>query len=315
VFTGLPHGAFFGVASVVAADMVPIERRATAISMIFAGLTVANVLGVPLGTLFSQHVGWRATFCVLVAIGVVSLAAIARLVPSQPPPTGATLRSELAIFRRPQVWLALSVGTFGFGGVSAAYCYIEPMMIKVAGYSPAAVDWLFALFGVGMTVGNLVGGRLADRALMPSLYASLGSLGLVMALFVLTAHYQMPAAVTIFLIGATSMACVPIIQTRIMDKAYGAPTLAAAANQSAFNLASAGGAFLGGLAIEAGFGLTSLNWLGAVLAALGLGLAVLSGALDRGGSQSRGARSKSNSVGNVAQRAGACGSDHASLRN
>ena len=281
VLTGLPHGAFFGVASVVAADLVPHHRRATAISIVFAGLTIANVLGVPADTLLSQHLGWHATFVVLGGIGVISVAAIALLVPRQAQTKDSMLSREIATFGRAQVWLALAVGTFGFGGVFAAYSYIEPMMTNVAGYSPGGVDFLLALFGLGMTAGNLIGGRLADRALMPSLYGSLGGLGLVLALFVLTAHDKATAAVTIFLIGATGMACVPIIQTRIMDKARGAPTLAAAANHSAFNIANAAGAFLGGRAIHAGLGWTSPDWVGAILAAVGLGIAVVSGALDR----------------------------------
>ena len=281
VLTGLPHGAFFGVASVVAADLVPHYRRATAISIVFAGLTIANVLGVPADTLLSQHLGWHATFVVLGGIGVISVAAIALLVPRQAQTKDSMLSREIATFGRAQVWLALAVGTFGFGGVFAAYSYIAPMMTNVAGYSPSGVDFLLALFGLGMTAGNLIGGRLADRALMPSLYGSLGGLGLVLALFVLTAHDKATAAVTIFLIGATGMACVPIIQTRIMDKARGAPTLAAAANHSAFNIANAAGAFLGGRAIHAGLGWTSPDWVGAILAAVGLGIAVVSGALDR----------------------------------
>jgi DHA1 family inner membrane transport protein len=281
VLTGLPHGAFFGLASVVAADMVPRDRRATAISMVFAGLAIANVVGVPADTLLSQHFGWRATFGVIAAIGVASMAAIAFLVPQPPQAKGSELRREIATFRLPQVWLALAVGTFGFGGVFACYSYIEPMMTNVAGYSPGAVNYLLALFGLGMVAGNLVGGRLADRALMPSLYAALCGLGLSLALFVVTAHNPAAAAVTIFLIGATGMACVPIMQTRLMDKARDAPMLAAAANHSAFNLANAAGAFLGGRAIEAGLGWTSPNWVGAILAVIGLALAVVSGVLDR----------------------------------
>ena len=173
------------------------------------------------------------------------------------------------------------MGTFGFAGVFAVYSYIEPMMTHVAGYSSTSVNWLLALFGVGMTVGNLVGGRLADRALMPSLYGTLGALGLLLALFAVTAHNQVVAAVTLFLIGGAGMACVPIIQTRIMDVAHGAPTLAAAANHSAFNLANASGAFLGGVVITAGFGWTAPSWVGAGLAGVGLALAVVSGAFER----------------------------------
>jgi DHA1 family inner membrane transport protein len=280
VLTGLPHGAFFGIGSVVAADLVTPDRRATAISMMFAGLTVANVLGVPADTFLSQQLGWRATFVVLGVIGVAAIAAIAWLVP-QKAPRASSIRGELAAFGQAQVWLALAVCMFGFGGVFAAYSYIEPMMTNVAGYSPGSVDFLLALFGVGLTVGNLVGGRLADRALMPSLIAALAGLGVALALFVFTAHYKAAAAVTIFLVGAFGMACVPMIQTRIMDKARGAPTLAAAATHSAFNMANAAGAFLGGRAIHAGFGWTSPDWVGAILAAIGLTLALVSAALDR----------------------------------
>ncbi len=278
VLTALPHGAFFGIGSVVAADLVAQDRRATAISMMFAGLTVANVLGVPFDTLLSQHFGWRATFLTLGAIGLLAMAAIAWLVP-QLPPSGASLRRELAAFGSVQVWLALAVCMFGFGGVFAAYSYIEPMMTYVAGYTPGNVNFLLALFGLGLTAGNLIGGRLADRALMPSLYAALAALGVFLALFVFTAHYRGAAAVTLFLVGAAGMACVPIIQTRIMDMARGAPTLAAAATHSALNIANAAGAFLGGRVIDAGLGWTSPDWVGAILAAIGLALALASGAM------------------------------------
>lgn len=281
VLTGLPHGAFFGIGSVVATGMVPSDKRATAISMMFAGLAVANVIGVPAGTLVSQHVGWRVAFGLIAAIGVVSIAAIRLMLPREPQSTGAALGTELAAFHRPQVWLALAVGTFGFAGVFAVYSYVEPMMTHVAGYSSTSVNWLLALFGIGMTVGNLVGGRLADRALMPSMYGALGALGILLALFVVTAHNQVMAAVTLFLIGAAGMACVPIIQSRIMDVARGAPTMAAAANHSAFNLANAAGAFLGGIVITAGFGWTAPSWVGAGLAGVGLALAAVSGGLER----------------------------------
>jgi DHA1 family inner membrane transport protein len=286
VLTGLPHGAFFGVGSVVAANMVPSNKRATAISMMFAGLAVANMVGVPAGTLISQHAGWRSAFVLIAVIGVASIAAIWLMLPREPQSTGGALGPELATFGRPQVWLALAVGTFGFAGVFAVYSYVEPMMTHVAGYSTTSVNWLLALFGIGMTVGNFVGGRLADRALMPSMYGALAALSLLLAVFVATAHNQAMAAVTLFLIGAAGMACVPIIQTRIMDVARGAPTLAAAANHSAFNLANAAGAFLGGLVIAAGFGWTAPSWVGAGLAGVGLALAVVSGALERRPTQS-----------------------------
>src|SRR5258705_186410 len=183
VLTGLPHGAFFGIGSVVAAGMVGPDRRATAISMMFAGLTVANVVGVPADTLLSQYVGWRATFGVLAVIGIASVAAIALLVPqpAQAPPV--RLSREIAAFGRAQVWLALAVGTLRFGGVFAAYSYIEPMMTNVAGYSPKAVDPLLALFRLGMTRGNLVCGRVAARAMRSTLYEARACLGPVLVLF------------------------------------------------------------------------------------------------------------------------------------
>ena len=281
VFTALQHGAFFGVGAVVAAGMVAPNRRARAISMMFLGLTLANVAGVPLGTLLGQHLGWRATFLAVAGIGLVALVAITALVPRQPVDAAAGVVGELRAFRRPQVWLALALATLGFGGVFACYSYIAPMMTQVAGYSPTAMTGLLVLFGVGATVGNVIGGRMADRALMPSLYVSLGGLAVVLALFTLTAHNQVTAAITLFLVGAISFLAVPTVQTRIMDKAVGAPTLAAAANHSAFNIANAGGAYLGGLVIDAGFGYTSPNLVGAGLAVVGLVLAAWSGRLDR----------------------------------
>lgn len=283
VLTALPHGAFFGVGSVVAAGMVRQTQRAKAIALMFAGLTLSNVIGVPVSTLLGQAVGWRAAFAVVAGIGVLAVLGVAILVPHQPRPAGVGLGRELAVFRRPQVWLSLAIVMFGFGGVFASFSYITPMLTEVAGYSPTAVTGVLALFGAGMTVGNLLGGHLADKALLPSLFGALGALSLVLLAFVFSAHWMIPAAVSLFGVGAAGMAAVPAVQTRIMDAAAGAPTLAAAAIQSAFNIANAAGAFLGGLVIEAGLGLTAPNGVGAVLAAVGLGFALLAGFLDRRG--------------------------------
>lgn len=279
--TGLPHGAFFGAGATVAAGMVPRDKRAKALSMMFLGLTLANVAGVPAGTALGTHLGWRWTFTLIAAIGLVSIASITALVPHQPQERGASLGRELTVFRRPQVWLALSVVMFGFAGIFACFSYISPLLTEVAGYAPASVPYLLVLFGVGMTVGNLLGGRLADRALMPSVYAFLTGLAVMLALFVFTSHNALAAAVTIFLIGVAGFAAGPMMQTRILDKAEDAPTLASAAIQSAFNTANSLGAYLGGLVIAAGLGLTAPNWVGALLAALGLALAATSGVLER----------------------------------
>ncbi|MFF8591682.1 MFS transporter [Streptomyces sp. NPDC015220] len=281
VVASLAHGAFFGIGSVVAAELVAPEKRAGAIAMMFTGLTVANVVGVPLGTLVGQSAGWRVTFGVVAGLGVVGLVGIARLVPELPRPQGVHLRHEMAALKNAQVLLAMAMTVLGFGGVFAAVTYIAPMMTRVAGFSEGSVTWLLVLFGLGMVAGNLVGGKFADRALMPMLYVSLSALAVVLALFTLTAHDKVAAAVTIVLIGALGFATVPPLQKRVLDQAHGAPTLASALNIGAFNLGNALSAWLGGIVIAAGFGYTAPNWVGAVLAAGALVLAILSAALER----------------------------------
>ncbi|MET7297697.1 MFS transporter [Embleya sp. NPDC005575] len=281
VVASLTHGAFFGIGSVVAADLVAPEKKAAAISTMFAGLTLANVLGVPLGTLIGQSVSWRLTFLIVAALGVPAAVGIARLVPEQPKPEGVRLRHELAVFRNVQVLLAMGMTVLGFGGVFAALTYVKPMMTDVAGFSEGAVTWLLAVVGLGMLVGNAVGGRLADRHLMPLLYGSLLALAGVLALFTVTAHDKTASVITLFLIGALGFATVPPLQKRVMDNAAGAPTLAAAVNIGAFNLGNAIAAWLGGLVIDAGHGYESANWAGAALALGALALAVLAHGLER----------------------------------
>ncbi|MFJ6853951.1 MFS transporter [Streptomyces sp. NPDC091271] len=281
VIASLAHGAFFGIGSVVAADLVAPEKKAGAIAMMFTGLTVANVVGVPLGTFIGQTLGWRVTFFVVAGLGVLGLLGVAKLVPEQPKPQGVRIRHELAAFRNVQVLLAMAMTVLGFGGVFAAITYITPMMTETAGFATSSVTWLLVLFGLGMVGGNLLGGKFADRHLMPMLYVSLGALAAVLALFTLTAHNKIAAAVTIVLIGALGFATVPPLQKRVLDQAAGAPTLASAVNIGAFNLGNALSAWLGGIVIAAGFGYTAPNWVGAALAAAALLLAVLSGVLER----------------------------------
>ncbi|MGW4164805.1 MFS transporter [Streptomyces sp. NPDC004788] len=281
VVASLAHGSFFGIGSVVAAGLVAPEKKAGAIATMFTGLTVANIVGVPLGTFIGQAVGWRVTFGIVAVLGVAGLLGIAKLVPATPRPEGARLRGELTAFRNPQVLLAMAMTVLGFGGVFAAITYIAPMMTHVAGYSDGSVTWLLVLFGIGMFLGNLLGGRYADRALMPMLYATLGGLAVVLALFGFTAHDKVLAAITVLLVGALGFATVPPLQKRVLDQAHGAPTLASAVNIGAFNLGNALSAWLGGLVITAGFGYTSPNWVGALLAAAALVLAFWSAALER----------------------------------
>ncbi|MCK8676330.1 MFS transporter [Streptomyces lichenis] len=285
VVASLAHGAFFGIGAIVAADLVAPEKKAGAIAMMFTGLTVANVVGVPAGTFIGQAAGWRVTFFAVAALGVLGLLGVAKLVPEQPKAEGARLSQELAAFRNVQVLLAMAMTVLGFGGVFAAVTYITPMMTEAAGFAESSVTWLLVLFGVGMVVGNLIGGRFADRRLMPMLFVSLSALALTLAAFTFTADNKIAAAVTVTLIGAFGFATVPPLQKRVLDQAAAAPTLASAMNIGAFNLGNAIAAWLGGMVIAAGFGITAPNWVGALLAVAALGLAVLSAALERGQSR------------------------------
>ncbi|ASU85832.1 MFS transporter [Nocardiopsis gilva YIM 90087] len=281
VVTSLTHGAFFGIGAVVAADLVAPNKRASAIAFMFTGLTIANVVGVPAATLLGQSVSWRATYGVITVLGVIGLIGILTLVPGGSTPKGARIRPELAAFTNPQVLLAMAMTVLGFGGVFVSITYIAPMMVEVAGFAESSVTWLLMLFGVGMVVGNSLGGRFADRALMPMLYTALAALSVVLLAFTWGAHSAIASAVLVFLVGAFGFATVPPLQKRVMDKAAGAPTLASAMNIGFFNLGNAIGAWLGGFVIAQGFGLTAPNWAGAVLPAGALLLAVLSAALDR----------------------------------
>ncbi|BFV58907.1 MFS transporter [Kitasatospora sp. CMC57] len=282
VVTSLAHGAFFGIGAVLAAELVAPDRKAGAIATMFTGLTVANVIGVPLGTLIGQQLGWRVTFALVAAVGVAGVAGIALLVPELPHPrVAARLRQELSAFRNVQVGLAMAMTVLGFGGVFAAITYIAPMMTGPAGFSDSSVTWLLVLFGLGMVIGNLVGGRFADRALMPMLYLSLGLLSLTLLAFTFTAHSQLAAVVTVPLLGVFGFATVPPLQKRVLDQTAQAPTLASAVNIGAFNLGNALAAWLGGVVITAGYGYTAPNLVGAALTGSALLLAVLSAALER----------------------------------
>lgn len=281
IVASLAHGAFFGIGSIVAAGLVAPEKKAGAIAMMFTGLTAATVAGVPMSTLIGQHAGWRVTFFIIAGLGVLGLAGVAALVPRQPKPEAGPIGGELAAFRNPQVLLAMAMTVLGFGGVFTMSTYVTPMMTEVAGYAPGSVTWLLVLFGVGMLIGNLVGGRYADRALMPLLYVTLSALAIVLALLPLAAHNKIAAAVAIPLIGAFGFASVPPLQKRVLDHTADAPTLASAVNIGAFNLGNAIAAWLGGLVISAGFGYTAPNWVGALMAASALVLALVSAALER----------------------------------
>jgi DHA1 family inner membrane transport protein len=266
ILAALTHGAFFGIGSVVAAQLVAPEKKAGAIAMMFAGLTTANVLGVPFGTLLGQQLGWRSTFWAISGIGVLALVGMATLVPSQPVSADdAGLRGELGAFRSGQVWLSLLVTVLGFGGMFGAFTYIAYTLTEVSGFASTTVPWLLVLFGVGLFVGNWVGGRAADRSVPVTLTVVLAALTVVMGLFALTASSPVMAVVGLVLMGAFGFATVPGLQMRILTYAGSAPTLASGANIAAFNVGNAAGAWLGGLTITAGLGYASTIWDGAAL--------------------------------------------------
>ncbi|GGX17151.1 MFS transporter [Streptomyces noursei] len=282
LLAGLPHGAFFGVGAVVAARLVREGRQARAVATMFLGLTIANIVGVPAATLLGQHLGWRATFLVVAVIGLVAMASLARLIPPLPADRNTGLGGELRALGDRQVLLGLLTTVFGFAGVFAVYSYLASMMTEVTGFAAGSVPLVLALFGIGMTLGALAAGPLTDRALRPTLYGSLGALALVLVVFHFAAPVKWAALVTVVLIGAIGFLTTTPLQMLVMNKAQQAPTLAAASNQSAFNLANAGGAWIGGLVLSAGWGWTSPTLAGAVLAAAGLAVALLAGLLDRG---------------------------------
>ncbi|QNS08053.1 MFS transporter [Streptomyces xanthii] len=281
VVASLAHGAFFGIGSVVAADLVAPQKKASAISLMFMGLTVANIVGVPGGTYIGQAAGWRVTFLIVAALGIIGFLGVAKLVPETGRPESVSVRREFAAFKNVQVWLAMAMTVLGYGGVFAAITYITPMMTEVAGFTEGAVTWLLVLFGIGMFLGNLLGGRFADRRLMPMLFTALAGLSAALLLFTATAHDKVLAAITLSLIGALGFATVPPLQKWVLDQASAAPTLASAANIGAFNLGNALAAWLGGIVIAAGLGYTSPNWVGAILSATALVLAFIAAALDR----------------------------------
>lgn len=268
IIAALCHGAFFGIGSVVAAELVAPDKKARAIAIMFTGLTAANVLGVPIGTLLGQALGWRSTFWAITVIGVVALIGVAVLVPKAAADSDAeapSLRRELSAFRSGQVWLSLVATVLGFGGMFGAFTYIAYTLTGVAGFPSGAVPWLLILFGVGLFVGNAVGGRLADRSVDGTLLVLLAVLAGVLGVFALVAGIGIAAVIALVLMGAAGFATVPALQLRVLSHAEHAPTLASGANIAAFNVGNALGAWLGGLTIAAGLGYTSPLWVGALM--------------------------------------------------
>lgn len=284
IIAALCHGAFFGIGSVVAASLVAAEKKAGAIAIMFTGLTAANVFGVPFGTFLGQQLGWRSAFWAIAAIGVLAFIGIGALVPK---PHSAeqkvSVRRELAAFRSGQVWLSLTVTILAYGGMFGAFTYIAYTLTEVSGFDSGAVPWLLVLFGVGLVIGNWLGGRLADRSIDGTLLFFIAALAIVLALFGSLADSGIATIIALFLMGGFGFGTVPGLQSRIMNYAGDAPTLASGANIGAFNIGNAIGAWAGGLGIAAGLGYTSPIWIGALITAAALVVMAIAAASARRG--------------------------------
>lgn len=267
--SGLPHGAYFGVAALVAASMVPVHRRARAVGRVMLGLTVATLLGTPLTTFFGQSLDWQVAFFSVGVLGLLTVALIWFYVPKDQVSEEAGFLRELGAFRRPQVWLTLGIAAVGYGGMFAMFSYIASTTTAVAMLPESAVPIMLVLFGVGMNAGNFIGSWLADKSLLGTIGGSLVYNIVVLTTFSLTAANPYMLGLCVFLVGC-GFAAGPALQTRLMDVAADAQTLAAASNHSAFNIANAIGAWLGGLVIAWGYGFAATGYVGAALSFLGL---------------------------------------------
>ncbi|MFE5335906.1 MFS transporter [Isoptericola sp. NPDC056573] len=273
---GLPHGAFFGVGAAVGAAVAGPGRRGHAVSMMMTGLTVANVVGVPLSTAVGQNLGWRAAFVVIGVLGAVTLLGIWRFVPERGP-VDSSVRKELGTLRNGPLWISFAAGAIGFGGLFAVYTYVAPTVTKVAGMSESAVPWVLAVFGVGMTVGTLLGGRLVDRNVLRTVVGGFVATALSLVLFALVGTSPVPAVVGLFLLAVTSQTLGLAMQTRLMDLSPRAQSLGAALCHSALNIGNASGAFFGGLVIAAGYGYLAPAWVGVALTLVGLAMVLAFG--------------------------------------
>ena len=281
VVTSLSHGAFFGIGSVVAAELAPREKRARAVAMVFLGLTLANVLGVPAGTILGQAAGWRATFWVVAAIGLVAMAAIALLLPRDLRAGSARLLNEVRILGRSQVLLAMLMAVLSSASLFSVFTYIAPMLERVGGLSPHWVSVALLVFGAGLTAGGLLGGRLADRHAARTIVATLSAIAVLLVALRAALPFGLVAVLVMAGWGMAVFTLVSPLQTRVIDHARDAPNLASTINQGAFNLGNAGGAWLGGAALGAGIGYRSLPLLGAALALAGLAVAAWAFGLER----------------------------------
>ncbi|MDH4584713.1 MFS transporter [Pseudomonas sp. BN415] len=270
VVTALCHGAFFGIGSVVAASLVPANRKASAVALMFTGLTLANVLGVPLGTALGQVAGWRSTFWAVTLIGVVALIGLWRVLPRQHDEEATDIRAEFAALRGAGLWLALSTTVLFSAAVFCIFTYVAPLLGEVTGVSPRGVTWSLLLIGLGLTLGNVIGGRLADWKLAQTLMGVFVALAVASSALTWTSAALIPTEITLFLWATAAFAAVPALQVNVVNFGSAAPNLVSTLNIGAFNVGNALGAWVGGLVISQGFGLTTVPLAAAVLAILAL---------------------------------------------
>ncbi len=279
---GLPHGAYFGVAALVASQLLGPSRRGQAVAYVLVGLTIASVVGVPVITYLGQHAGWRVAYLVVAALFALTTVALILFIPRQAGNPHATIRRELKAFTRPAVWAALLTASLGFGGFFAVYSYVSPLATEITGTSSSFVPIVLMVLGLGTTVGILGGGRLADHVgSVRAIFILFGALAVSLIVLGTTARSVVGLLVGVFLVGAAAQGLAPAIQTRLMDVAEDSQTLAAAVNHSALNIGNSLGAFLGGAAIAAGFGFLAPTWLGLMLVVPGVSFALLGWSMTR----------------------------------
>ncbi|GAB7533450.1 MFS transporter [Pseudomonas sp. 3A(2025)] len=270
VVTALCHGAFFGIGSVVAASLVPANRRASAVALMFTGLTLANVLGVPLGTALGQQAGWRSTFWVVTVIGIIAFIGLLRFLPTRRDEEKLDMRAELAALKGAGIWLSLSMTALFSASMFALFTYVAPLLGEVTGVSPSGVTWTLLLIGLGLTLGNVLGGRMADKRVSTTLIGVFISMAVVSSALSWTSTMLIPAEITLFLWAVAAFAAVPALQINVVGFGKAAPNLVSTLNIGAFNVGNALGAWVGGSVIDHGLGLTRVPLAAAVLAILAL---------------------------------------------
>lgn len=284
---GMPHGAFFGLSSVIAASLVTAKRRTWAVSMVLGGLNVANVLGVPVATWLGQHVGWQWPYALVAVISAITFIAVGAWVPHQGANASASMTTELGALTRPQVWFALMIGVVGFGGMFSTFAYIAPTMTNLTGFHQSVVPLILIVYGTGMTSGAIISGRIALYGLMRGIFGCMIVIAIVLGLFGFAAHNKVTALIFVFLLGCVPTVMVPMIQTRLMDVAREGQSLAAALNHATLNFANALGAWLGGAVLDAGLGYEWCSRVGAILAVAGAGVTIASAITSRRSGETR----------------------------